>query len=256
VACSEKFAIDRSIVSLVIREVVHAINSVYSYVIQWPRGAEMRQVMLDFKSWCGMPSVQGALDCTHIAISKPPYFSKDYWYFKTGAYSMVAQAMVDAKKLFTSISMGLPGSVNDQRVLRRSGLWQEVVHRGLMSVESGYQDGIPPYLLGDKGYPLFSWIMVLFKDDGQPRSLAETYFNKRHCRSRSVVENAFGLLKENWREMGKKTNLHITIVPDIFYCCCILHNLTIRQGLMDVEEIMRRIAMEAHKEVHHSWQCL
>jgi hypothetical protein len=96
------------------------------------------------------------VDCTHIAISKPPAFPEDNWYFKTGSYSVVAQAVVDTRKLFTSIQVGLPGSVNDQRVLRRLGLWQQVVHRGLMSVESGYQDGIPPYLLGDKGYPLLS----------------------------------------------------------------------------------------------------
>jgi hypothetical protein len=248
-ACSEKFAIGRSTVNLVIREVVRAINSVYRDVVQWPRGADMRQTMLDFKAWCSMPSVQGMLDCTCITISKPSAFPEDYWYYKTGAYSMVAQAVVDVKKLFTNIYVGLLGSVNDQRVLRRSGLWQEVVHRGLMSADSGYQDGIPSYLLGDKGYPLLSWIMVPFKDDGHPWSLAETYFNKRHRRGRSVVENAFGLLKENWREMGKKTELHVSIVPDVFYSCCILHNLTIRQGLVDVEEIMRRIALEAEEEV-------
>jgi hypothetical protein len=117
---------------------------------------------------------------------------------------MVAQAVVDVRKMFTSIYVGLPGSVNDQRILRRSGLWQEVVNRGLMSVDSGYQDGIPLYVLADKGYPLLNWNMVPFKEDGQPRSLAESYYNKRHRQGRSVVENAFGLLKENWREMGKK----------------------------------------------------
>jgi hypothetical protein len=106
-----------------------------------------------------------------------------------------------------------------------------------------------PYLLGDKGYHLLNWIIVPFKDDGQPRSLAETYFNKRHRRGRSVVENAFGLLKENWCEMGKKTDLHVTIVPDVFYCCYILHNLTSRQGIVDVEEVMRRIRLEADEEV-------
>jgi hypothetical protein len=141
---------------------------------------------------------------------------------------MVAQAVVDVNKLFTSVYIGLPGSMNDQRVLRRSGLWHQVVQRGLMNADSGFQDGIPPYLLGDKGYPLLNWIIVPFKSDGQPRSLAETYFNRSHRRGRSVVENSFGLLKENWREMRKKIDLHVTIVPDVFYCCCILHNLTIR----------------------------
>jgi hypothetical protein len=137
-ACSEKFAIGRSTISIVIWEVVRAINSVYRDVISWPRGADMRQTMLDFKSWCGMPSVQGALDCTHIAISKPADYPEDYWYFKTGAYSKVAQTVVNVKKMFTSIYVGLPSSVNDQRVLRRSGLWHEVVNRGLMSADSGY----------------------------------------------------------------------------------------------------------------------
>jgi hypothetical protein len=77
-ACSKKFAIGRSTVSLVIREVIFAINSVYSDALQWPRGAEMRQTMLDFKNWCGMPSVQGAIDCTYIAISKPVAYLEDY----------------------------------------------------------------------------------------------------------------------------------------------------------------------------------
>jgi hypothetical protein len=162
---------------------------------------------------------------------------------------MVAQAVVDSKKLFTNIYVGLPGSVNNQRVLRRSGLWQQVVQSGLMSTDGGYQEGVTPYLLGDKGYPLLSWIMVPFKDNGQPRSPAQTYYNKRHRRGRSVVENAFGLLKENWREMGKKTDLHITIVPDVFYYCCVLHNLTIRRGFVNIEELMHRIVLEAEEEV-------
>jgi hypothetical protein len=49
--------------------------------------------------------------------------------------------------------------------------------------------------------------MTPFKDDGQMRSLAETYYNKRHRRGRSIVENAFGLLKENWCELGRKTGV-------------------------------------------------
>jgi hypothetical protein len=60
-----------------------------------------------------MPSVQGGIDCTNIVIYKPTTYHEDYWYFKTGIYSMVAQAVVDMKKLFTSVYIGLPGSMND-----------------------------------------------------------------------------------------------------------------------------------------------
>ena len=62
--CSKNFEIGRSIVGLVLREVVRAINVVYKGVIQWPEGDDMRQVMLDFKFWCGLPSVHAAIDCT------------------------------------------------------------------------------------------------------------------------------------------------------------------------------------------------
>jgi hypothetical protein len=65
-ACSEKFAIGKSTVSVVIREVEAALNTCFGDLISWPRGDEMREVMLDFKRFCGMPSVHGALDCTHI----------------------------------------------------------------------------------------------------------------------------------------------------------------------------------------------
>jgi hypothetical protein len=191
-----------------------------------------------------MPSVHGAIDCTHITISKPLQYLEDYWYFKIGAYSMVAQAVVDLKKQFTSIFVGFLGSVNDQRVLRRSGLWQHVVHRILLHVDRRYQECIPPYLLADKGYPLLSWMMTPFKDNGCPYSLAESYYNKRHRRGRSVIENAFGLLKENWREISRKTELDVRIVPDVVYACCILYNHTIRRDTVDFEELMRRITTE------------
>jgi hypothetical protein len=91
--------------------------------------------------------------------------------------------------------------------------------------------------------------MIPFKEDGQPCSLAESYYNKRHRRGRNVVENAFGLLKENWREMGRKTDLNVTIVPNVFKYCCILHNLTIQQGTVNIEELMCRITVEVTEEV-------
>lgn len=74
-----------------------------------------------------MPSVHGAIDCTHVAISKPTAFVEDYFYFKIGGYSIVAQAVVDCKKRFTSPFVGLPGSVTNNRVLRKSGPWQHVL---------------------------------------------------------------------------------------------------------------------------------
>jgi hypothetical protein len=128
-------------VALCICEVVAAINIAYHGVISWPRVIEMRETMLDFKAWCGLPSVEGIIDCTHFAISKPPTFPEYYNYFKTSGYSVVAQAVVDQKKRFRDLYVGLPGSVNNQLVLRRSGLFRHVRHNRLMHVESGCLEG-------------------------------------------------------------------------------------------------------------------
>jgi hypothetical protein len=51
----------------------------------------MQAVMASFKNLCGLPFVQGAINGTHIAISKPSSpFPKDYYYHKTGGYNIVA----------------------------------------------------------------------------------------------------------------------------------------------------------------------
>jgi choline kinase len=36
---------------------------------------------------------------------------------------------------------------------------KNVQYNGLFETNKGFQHGFPPYLLGDKGYPLISWIM-------------------------------------------------------------------------------------------------
>jgi hypothetical protein len=54
------------------------------------------------------------------------------------------------------------GSVNDYRVLHKSTLYQHVQFHGLSDPKKGV-DGVPPYLLSDKGYPLICWVMTPFK---------------------------------------------------------------------------------------------
>jgi hypothetical protein len=58
----------------------------------------MQVVMEEFKQWCGLPSIQGAIDETHISISKPIYFPKYYFYHKIGGYSIVLMLLLIVKK--------------------------------------------------------------------------------------------------------------------------------------------------------------
>jgi hypothetical protein len=87
----------------------------------------MQTIVVDFKMWCGLPSMQGAIDGTHVSIAKPLRpFVEDYFYHKTCGYTIVAQAVVDSKKRFIDLFVGLPGSVNDSKMLMQSTLYRHV----------------------------------------------------------------------------------------------------------------------------------
>jgi len=155
--CSEMFAIRKSIVSLVLHEFVVIFISTYNDLIILPQGEAMAIVMDDFKVWCGLLNVQGAIDGMHISILKHVLFLEDYYYHKLDGYSLVAQAIVDCKKRFTNVFVGLLGSVNDWRVLCEFVLYRKVENHGLFAYDPRlFQHGFPPYLLGDKGYPLIT----------------------------------------------------------------------------------------------------
>jgi hypothetical protein len=38
--------------------------------ISWPSGNRLLQCMADFRDWCGLPGVVGAIDGTHFEIKK------------------------------------------------------------------------------------------------------------------------------------------------------------------------------------------
>ncbi len=85
-------------------------------------GDKIHAMMFDFNSWCGMPSIMGSINATHISIMK--FFGaylEDYFYHKMGAI-VVIQIMVDNKKCFIDLYVGLLCRVNDHCILIRFGL--------------------------------------------------------------------------------------------------------------------------------------
>jgi hypothetical protein len=74
----------------------------------------------------------------HISISKPKLaFVKDYYYHKSGGYSIVAHAVVDVSRKFTNLYVGLPRSINDFEVLQKSRLYKHVQHQMFFSLVRG-----------------------------------------------------------------------------------------------------------------------
>ena len=126
--CSEMFAMGRSTVSLVLRDVVQAINITLRSKIAWPSRERLMETEAEFYNLCGLPGVLSAIDGTQISISKPRFGSADYYYFKSGGYSLNCQAVVDSNKRFLDLFLGMPGSTNDSRMLRTSSLFHKGMH--------------------------------------------------------------------------------------------------------------------------------
>jgi len=64
----ELFTMDKSIMSIVLHEVVFTINRKVKDFILWPCGDEMQVVIVCFKDQGGLFSMQGAINKTHISM--------------------------------------------------------------------------------------------------------------------------------------------------------------------------------------------
>jgi hypothetical protein len=65
---------------------------------------------------------------------------------------MQVQAVVDRRKRFVDLAVGMPGSMHNSRMLQRSSLYQHAENGTLFDLVVSIE-GFTPYLLGDSGYP-------------------------------------------------------------------------------------------------------
>lgn len=97
--CSEIFVVGRNSISMLLQDVVHAINVVFRGEITWPQGPALLQVKGNFRRLCSLLEVVGAIDGIHIAISKLKVEASNYFYFKSRDFSINCQAVVDSGNL-------------------------------------------------------------------------------------------------------------------------------------------------------------
>ncbi|XDV26008.1 hypothetical protein PO909_029822 [Leuciscus waleckii] len=199
-------------------------------VIQLPNSEKLKEMATYFECRWGLPQCVGAFDGSHIPILGPEEYHIEYFNRK-GWHSIILQAVVDGRGLFWNVFLGAPGNLHDARVLRLSGLW-DLVDRGLLLPDvtkniCGHDVGY--YVLGDAAYPLKSWLMKPFTDNGRltPQQLV---YNHKTSRARVVVENAFGRLKGGWRCLLKRNDCNTHKNRALVIACCVLHNLCEMNG--------------------------
>ena len=244
---SYNFRVAPNTISLIINEVCDAIKAEFAAeVIQCPTTTEEWTAIAEqFEKRWQFPHCCGALDGKHVAVTCPWNTGSEYRNYK-GFFSIVLMALVDADYNFLWIDVGSDGSSNDASIYNGSELKE-----GLESPNNifnlpeekslpGDDVPVPYYIVGDNAFGINKRLMNPFSIRNMEHH--ERIFNYRLCRSRRVVENAFGILAHKFRVLLRTMNQRPETCRKIITTCVILHNLirlrypATHNNLMDLED--------------------
>lgn len=93
------------------------------------------------------------------------------------------------------------------------------------------------YLLGDSAYPCLKQFIVPYRDNGH-LTRAQRTFNAKLSSCRVIIENAFGCLKQRFRQLYHFKLRDIVRMVRVIHACCVLHNIVNGEGLEYLEEPM------------------
>ncbi len=213
--------IHQSTVSRIVRRVSVALARLKSRFVQFPQGRRARVAMAAFHDIADFPRVVSAIDCTHIKISNPGGEDAQRYFNRKHFFSLNCQFTCDSAKEFTSVVARWPGSSHDSRIFRECQLKERF--------ETNDLGGI---MLGDGGYGCLPYLMTPVKT---PRTAAETAYNRAHCKTRTVIEQAFGMLKRRFPILHYGLRLKLTTVYAVIIAITVLHNIALGRREQDFE---------------------
>ncbi|KAE9069796.1 hypothetical protein PF005_g27146 [Phytophthora fragariae] len=151
-----------------------------------PTGNEVAAVEDGVFALAGFSGVVEAIDRTLIRIPRPSDF--EGWYGRKGFPAVNAQAVVDHRGVFRSLSVRA-GSTNDQSLWHGSDVKKKI---------SSY---VPQgkLLLSDAGYKVWQHLIAPYPEAAAATSKRMRRYNYRHSRARIAVECAFGRMKNRFR---------------------------------------------------------
>ncbi|XP_041464536.1 putative nuclease HARBI1 [Lytechinus variegatus] len=189
------------------------------WVIKFPKSdGAVVEAIEGFYRIAQFPRVVGAIDCTHVGLHGCPLGEDEYVYVnRKGKYTLNVQLVCDSNFVITNVIARWPGSTHDSRILQTSKL-----HR---KFQNGQLKGI---LLGDSGYPLLPWLMTPILN---PQSQAERAYNNSQVKSRAIIEQVNGRLKNKFRCLiGHGMQIRPERAERIITACCVLYNISKQYG--------------------------
>ena len=134
---------------------------------------------------------------------------------------MQLQVVCDTDTIFTDVYCGWPGAAHNARILRNSHLFHDA--------QTKTNDIFPgqTYIIGDAAYPLKTWLMTGFKDNGHLTAQQKRFTNSLSSK-RMVIERGIGLLKGRFQKLKVMVDIdRIRFLPKLVLAACTLHNFCI-----------------------------
>jgi hypothetical protein len=107
--CCQLFGLSSPVFYRILNRVTRAILQVSRAGgpgVKWPTEDEKIEVIRGFQAIWGLPNCSGAIDCTHILMTKPQGEIAIDWVDRKSNVSMVIQAIVDSRCKFIDLSIG------------------------------------------------------------------------------------------------------------------------------------------------------
>jgi hypothetical protein len=177
-----------------------------------------------------------------------------------GASAAALQGVVDADFRFIDIYCGWTGRIHDQRLFNESPLGRELssaiseryadMTSNLVVIDEDYQMNY--VLVADSAYATHPFILPCFKDTDANTPERRAY-NTKLSKTRVVVEQAYGFLKNRWRLLLKPIELELSNVVVVVAACCVLHNFcqVERQPVPDPDHELRAL-VAAYQDMYPS----
>lgn len=129
--------------------IILALRELAPRYIAWPDEEERQHIMETFRRATGFPYVVGSIDGTHVYVTAPVENPAAYRN-RFQSYSIIVQAVVDSTLLVRDFTVGEPGSMNDNRVFRRSDLCRDILEGTRLNPDE--------HLVGDGAYTLTDFV--------------------------------------------------------------------------------------------------
>ena len=188
------FAVGKSTAVTICKEFCRELKRRLSEYINFPvTRHENTEAILKFKADvnCKIPQAVGVIDGAPISMLTPATESKNDYYSRKKRHTINSQAVIGANLMFLDIATGFPGFMHDARVLQHTALFRMARQGEILSKPSDQINNvtIKPALLGDRAYPLSTWMVKPYAYSPN-LTRAEKKINKK-LSSASVFRKSF-----------------------------------------------------------------